>query len=448
MESSLPHLDRPFDYSVPADWTTQPSPACGSRSSSTARNSAAISWSGPRIRRRPHPGPAAQGGLAGACPHPGRAGTRRRVAARYAGTVSDVLRVAVPPRVARLEKEFAPAGRDPARCRSGPAGDARPASAALGGLPQRQCLPPPPRGGRIPARGPQRPAGLRPGGWPRLIAEAVAAVRPPAAAPWWWFPTTGTSTGWRRHWRSPARRRHRPADGRRRPTPRYRSYLRVLNGAARVAIGTRSAAYAPVRNLGLVVCWDDGDDLHIEQRAPYAHAREVLLLRAEQEGAACLMAAHTRSTEAAAPGGSRLGHARGSRTESSGARFRGSSILPTALNRNATPWPGSRGCPEPRGGPPRKAWNAGPSWSRWPGPATRRPWCARPAASRPAAVLPGAAGHRRSQRQSAVPQCRWCSTPAPDWRCAIAAARGFAKVPPESCGRRRNWAGLSPAKRS
>ena len=73
-------------------------------------------------------------------------------------------------------------------------------------------------------------------------------------------------------------------------TPRYRSFLRVLSGAAGVAIGTRSAAYAPVHRLGLVVCWDDGDDLHIEQRSPYAHSREVLLLRAGQEGAACLLA--------------------------------------------------------------------------------------------------------------------------------------------------------------
>ena len=38
-----------------------------------------------------------------------------RIASRYAGTVSDVLRVAVPPRMAKLEKEFAPDGRlDPA----------------------------------------------------------------------------------------------------------------------------------------------------------------------------------------------------------------------------------------------------------------------------------------------------------------------------------------------
>ena len=48
----------------------------------------------------------------------------------------------------------------------------------------------------------QRPPGLRPGGWPQLVAEAVAAVRPPAVAPWWWCPTTATLTGSRRHWRS------------------------------------------------------------------------------------------------------------------------------------------------------------------------------------------------------------------------------------------------------
>ena len=106
-------------------------------------------------------------------------------------------------------------------------------------------------------------------------------------------------TGSRRPWRSscPAcdLARLTADDGQ---TPRYRSFLRVLNGTAGVAVGTRSAAYAPVRDLGLVVCWDDGDDLHIEQRSPYAHTREVLLLRAEQDGAACLLAGHTRSTEA------------------------------------------------------------------------------------------------------------------------------------------------------
>jgi primosomal protein N' (replication factor Y) len=62
--------------------------------------------------------------------------------------------------------------------------------------------------------------------------------------------------------------------------------------------GTRAAAFAPVRDLGLVAMWDDGDDLFVEPRAPYPHAREVLLLRAQQSGCAVLLGAHARSVEA------------------------------------------------------------------------------------------------------------------------------------------------------
>jgi primosomal protein N' (replication factor Y) len=63
--------------------------------------------------------------------------------------------------------------------------------------------------------------------------------------------------------------------------------------------GTRSAAFAPVAALGLVVIWDDGDDLHAEPRAPYPHARDVLLLRAHRGGAAALIGGFARTVEAA-----------------------------------------------------------------------------------------------------------------------------------------------------
>ena len=63
-------------------------------------------------------------------------------------------------------------------------------------------------------------------------------------------------------------------------------------------VGTRSAAFAPVHDLGLVAIWDDGDDLHAEPRAPYPHTRETLLLRAEREGAAALVGGFARSVEA------------------------------------------------------------------------------------------------------------------------------------------------------
>jgi primosomal protein N' (replication factor Y) (superfamily II helicase) len=64
-------------------------------------------------------------------------------------------------------------------------------------------------------------------------------------------------------------------------------------------VGTRGASFAPVDDLGLVVIWDDGDDLHAEPRAPYPHTRETLLLRAEREGAGALVGGFVRTVEAA-----------------------------------------------------------------------------------------------------------------------------------------------------
>jgi len=71
----------------------------------------------------------------------------------------------------------------------------------------------------------------------------------------------------------------------------------VLRGAVRVVAGTRAAMFAPVARLGLVVLWDDGDDLHAEPRAPYPNAREVLALRAHRSGAAALIGGFARTAE-------------------------------------------------------------------------------------------------------------------------------------------------------
>jgi len=83
------------------------------------------------------------------------------------------------------------------------------------------------------------------------------------------------------------------------PAKRYRQFLAVSRGQVGVVIGTRSAAFAPVANLGLVACYDDGDDLHVEPRAPGWHVREVLLRRAQQAGAVAVLAGYATSTERA-----------------------------------------------------------------------------------------------------------------------------------------------------
>ena len=83
------------------------------------------------------------------------------------------------------------------------------------------------------------------------------------------------------------------------PHTRYHGFVKARLGRVPVVIGTRAAAYAPVANLGLVVCWDDGDSSLLEQRAPYCHARDVLLLRASAEKTAALFAGFSMSSEAA-----------------------------------------------------------------------------------------------------------------------------------------------------
>jgi len=84
------------------------------------------------------------------------------------------------------------------------------------------------------------------------------------------------------------------------PAERYRRWLAGLRGEVAVVAGLRAAMFAPVRDLGLVVVWDDGDDLHEEPRAPYPHTREVLALRAHRAGAAALIGGFARTAETTA----------------------------------------------------------------------------------------------------------------------------------------------------
>ncbi|MFI6043441.1 primosomal protein N' [Nocardia sp. NPDC051321] len=81
------------------------------------------------------------------------------------------------------------------------------------------------------------------------------------------------------------------------PAARYRRWLAVLRGTARVVVGTRSAVFAPAKDLGLIAIWDDGDDTYAEPRSPYPHAREVAMLRSHETGAAFVAAGFARTAE-------------------------------------------------------------------------------------------------------------------------------------------------------
>ncbi|ROO83908.1 replication restart DNA helicase PriA [Actinocorallia herbida] len=393
----LPHLDRVFDYLVPARLDAQAVPGC-------------------RVRVRFH-GKLLDGFLLERVPgseHEGRllflervvspepvlgpeiAALAREVADRYAGTFADVVRLAVPPRHARAEKRrpAEPAPRpappaDPGPWAAYPAGPsylaalaegrspravwtalpgpewpaalaraarataasgrgaliivadgrqaARVAAALTAELSTEQTAPsdapssagpslsaaPPPDAGAekpsappappgVPADSAEAPAAVP--AWPGELSSADAAAAPGESAESARSgeqgppesiegPDGASASPGADAVAAPKGARAgagegfvvlRAEDG---PERRYGEWLRVERGEARIVVGTRAAMFAPVRDLGLVVLWDDGDDVHAEPHAPYPHAREVLVLRAHRAGAGALFGGITRTAD-------------------------------------------------------------------------------------------------------------------------------------------------------
>ncbi|ARF54377.1 primosomal protein N' [Streptomyces gilvosporeus] len=212
----------------------------------------------------------------------------RGVADRYAGSLADVLQLAIPPRNAKAEAERFPPPPPPppavpplASWARYPDGPAFLDALARGGTPRAvwTALP-----------GPH---------WPWELAAAVAATLASGRGALVVLPD-GRSAA-----RVDAaltelvgRGAHALLVADSGPEERYRRWLAIRRGAVRAVVGTRAAMYAPVADLGLVALWDDGNSSHGDTNAPYPHARDVLLLRAVQEKAACLVGDLGRTVEA------------------------------------------------------------------------------------------------------------------------------------------------------
>ncbi|WP_231965097.1 primosomal protein N' [Mycobacterium sp. E3339] len=288
---SVPHLDREFDYLVTAEQSDDAQP-------------------GVRVRVRFH------GRLVDAfvlerrndTDHPGKLGWLDRVvsaepvltpeirrlvdavAARYAGTRPDVLRLAVPARHARVEREAAevprpavPAPVDPSAWEAYGRGaqfldalaESRAARAVWQALPGES--------------------------WADRFAEAAAqTIRAGRSA----LAIVPDQRDLDTLWRAATARVEEAAvvalSAGLGPAARYRRWLAALRGHARLVIGTRSAVFAPLNDLGLVMVWADADDTLAEPRAPYPHAREVAMLRAHQARCAALIGGYARTAEAQA----------------------------------------------------------------------------------------------------------------------------------------------------
>lgn len=78
---------------------------------------------------------------------------------------------------------------------------------------------------------------------------------------------------------------------------RFDEWTRVKNGEARVVIGTRSAVFAPARNLGLIVVDEEHESSYRQQESPYYNARDVAIVRAQKESAAVVLGSATPSLE-------------------------------------------------------------------------------------------------------------------------------------------------------
>jgi primosomal protein N' (replication factor Y) (superfamily II helicase) len=287
----LAHLDRPFDYAVPATMAETAVPGARVKvrfagqdvdgyvvaRAATTEHAGVLT----NLRRVVSPEPVLT---------PEIAALTADVAQRYAGTRSDVLRLAVPARHATTEKDPSPPAPAPPPFDAGAAAEAwhdhEPGEAFLRHLAE---------GGS-----PRAVWGAAPGtDWPHLLAHAAAAAYSSGRGALLCVPDGKDVARVDRALTALLGEGHHVAlTAEVGPARRYADFLAVSRGARRVVVGTRAAGFAPVRNLGFVAIWDDGDDLHAEPRAPYPHTRETLLLRAEREGTAVLVGGFARTVEA------------------------------------------------------------------------------------------------------------------------------------------------------
>lgn len=80
---------------------------------------------------------------------------------------------------------------------------------------------------------------------------------------------------------------------------RLDEWKRVRRGEAKIVVGTRSAVFAPVQNLGLIVIDEEQEHTYKSESSPRYDAREVARFRCHQAGAFCLLSSATPSVESA-----------------------------------------------------------------------------------------------------------------------------------------------------
>jgi primosomal protein N' (replication factor Y) len=78
---------------------------------------------------------------------------------------------------------------------------------------------------------------------------------------------------------------------------RFDEWTRVRNGTARIVIGTRSAVFAPIQNLGLVIVDEEHESTYRQQDSPHYNARDTAIVRAQKQAAVAILGSATPSLE-------------------------------------------------------------------------------------------------------------------------------------------------------
>ncbi|MDQ1513144.1 MAG: hypothetical protein QOC59_986 [Microbacteriaceae bacterium] len=288
LDSPLPRLDHPFDYRIPEALAADVRPGVRVRVPLRVAGRTADGYVVDVAHESAAPGELSDlervvSPVPVLAPEVWR--LARAVADRSAGVASDVLRIAVPKRQARVEKRWLADG--PARAPAVP-GDVPAVSEALVA------------GGRFAALATPRAlevGGEAVGGWAVELAEAAAGVAAAGRTAIVAVPDRRDLEQLARALAAgPAAEAVLRVDAAQTAPDRYRAHLAALAPGPHIVIGNRSAVYAPAAELGALFVWEDADPFHAEPLAPYAGTRDVALLRQEQSGAGLLFLSHSRST--------------------------------------------------------------------------------------------------------------------------------------------------------
>ncbi|WP_022885127.1 hypothetical protein [Glaciibacter superstes] len=351
----------------------------------------------------------------------------RRVADRAAGTASDVLRLAIPPRQVRVEKAWLAAAeaqtpeaqttevRTPEAQTSVPQfTDYEPGTLARALDGHRLAV------AAVPKLVPLAD-GKTIGAWARTMAELAAAT----------VATGRTAIVVVPDYRDqdqvqaaldalvPAETVSR-VDARQSNPDRYRAFLACLAGQPRIVLGNRSAVYAPAENLGLIALWDDGDPLHAEPLSPYVHARDAALVRQEQTGCGLVLLGQSRSVEAQRL--VELGWLSDVRPE----RAVHPKVIPTEMQNPADEYARIARIPTAAWQAAKAALENGPVLVQVASPGYAPVLACQ--SCKHSARCTRCQGPLGLASRGAMPSCRWCGALAADWTCAHCEGRTYRLV--------------------